>query len=59
MRNRQVQQLCRELRQLVELSREQRRTIGGLLAELQGVMRRAQLHRLARGVGRAAGSFTT
>ena len=54
-RNHRVQELCRELSQLVELSREQRRTIDGLLTRLEAVMRRARLHRIARGSWRPAG----
>jgi hypothetical protein len=50
-----VQTLCREVGHLVEVSREQRRTIDALLTELEGVMRSARRYRLARGV-RSVGS---
>lgn len=55
-RGTRVQTLCRELGYLVELSREQRRTIDALLSQLEGVMRSARLHRLARGSARSVGS---
>jgi hypothetical protein len=55
-RNQRVQGLCRELGQLVELSREQRRVIDVLLGELEAVLRRARMRRLARGAARTAGS---
>jgi hypothetical protein len=55
-RSQRVRVLCRELGQLVELSREQRRTIDELLERLEGVMRSARLHRIARGAWRSVGS---
>ena len=55
-RSQRVQGLCRELGQLVELSREQRRAIDMLLSQLENVLRSARLHRLARGAVRSVGS---
>ena len=54
-RNHRVQDLCRELSHLVELSREQRRTIDTLLTRLEAVLRHARVHRIARGGWRPAG----
>jgi hypothetical protein len=54
-RSHRVRTLCRELGQLVELSREQRRTIDELLARLEGVMRSARLHHIAPGAWRPSG----
>jgi hypothetical protein len=54
-RNPQVQELCREVGQLVALSREQRRTIDGLLTRLETVLQRARRHRISQGGWRAAG----
>jgi hypothetical protein len=51
-----VRALRRELRLLVELSREQRRAIDELLARLDGVMRSARLQRIARDAWRPVGS---
>ncbi len=53
-RNHRVQDLCRELSHLVELSREQRRTIDTLLTRLEAVLRHARVHRIARGGWRPA-----
>jgi hypothetical protein len=55
-RNPRVQDLCREVGQLVALSREQRRTIDGLLTRLETVLRRARRHRVSHGAWRAAKS---
>jgi hypothetical protein len=55
-RSQRVRALCREVGQLVELSREQRRTIDELLQRLEGVMRRARLQRVATGAWRSVGS---
>ena len=41
-RRKRVQELCRELTQLVTLSAEQRRTLQRLLAELESLKREAQ-----------------
>jgi hypothetical protein len=46
-RSRRVRALCLELGQLVEVSREQRRSIDELLGRLEAVMRRARLQRVA------------
>jgi hypothetical protein len=54
VRSRRVQDLCRELRQLVRLSLEQRRTIDQLLAQLEAVTRRARTGN--RPLVRAAGA---
>jgi hypothetical protein len=40
----------------VALSREQRRTIDGLLTRLETVLQRARRHRMSQGVWRAAKS---
>jgi hypothetical protein len=51
-RRERVQQLCRELTQLVSLSFEQRRTLDRLLIELECLAEQARLRPLARSVGR-------
>jgi hypothetical protein len=56
MRSLHVQSLCREVRDLVALSREQRRSIDGLLSRLEAVMRVARLNRTGRGSWRTAAS---
>jgi hypothetical protein len=56
VRNPRVQELCRELGQLVAVSREQRRTIDTLLTRLDAVLRCARVHRMARGGWRSAAS---
>jgi hypothetical protein len=55
-RSQRVQGLCRELGELVRLSREQRRTIDMLLSQLEGVLRSARLYRPGRGSARSSGS---
>jgi hypothetical protein len=55
-RNRRVQDLCRELAQLLTLSLEQRRTIDRLLSQLEEVTRSAKtcLRPLAKAAGAGA-----
>jgi hypothetical protein len=49
--SRRVQELCRQLAHLVLLSREQRRTIDRLIAELNTVARLAERRLCANGAG--------
>jgi len=55
-RSQHVHGLCREVGELVELSRKQRRVIDMLLSQLESVLRSARVHRPARGATRSAGS---
>jgi hypothetical protein len=55
-RSERAQSLCREVGDLVELSREQRRGIDALLTQLERVMRTARRYRLTRGAAGPMGS---
>ena len=52
-----VHGLCREVGELVQLSREQRRTIDKLLSQLENVLRSARLRRIVGGSGYSSGSY--
>jgi hypothetical protein len=56
-RSQGVHGLCREVGELVKLSREQRRTIDKLLSQLENVLRSAGLHRIVAGSGYSSGSY--
>jgi hypothetical protein len=49
--------LCREVGELVTLSRQQRRTIDRLLSQLENVLRSARVHRFVGGSGYSSGSY--
>jgi hypothetical protein len=55
-RSQHVHGLCREVGELVERSRKQRRVIDMLLSQLETVLRSAGIHRAARGGTHSAGS---
>jgi uncharacterized protein YigA (DUF484 family) len=50
-RRERVQELCRDLTQLVSLSHEQRRILDRLLAELEALAEQARQRPLVRSVG--------